>query len=689
ERFLPDKAIDLIDEAGSRIRLRHGQLPEEARELKKDFRQITKEKKEAVHGQDFKKDNMFGLKQEVRENIAFAKAWADNTSLYVELSGGAKSRNLHVVGLKGVDYFIYFRNKGTFWSLGGSIEFSVRSVRCLIDDVKSDTPTRWVKLIPIKANYTFSLQANYTYFVSIDLYVCLALAIYTLIIKANYAYFVLGDLYVCIAQAIYTLIIKASYTLISKAEHGLLIWPNIEENGVTRTKKYAELSAAEKIQADCDMKATNIILQGLVVLVFSPRDDPIACLNKAMTFLIAIAPPREAHINYLQYTQEQANILQGIVKQARPKQPLDNTLDFACSSKKAKILESNNANHSEPNNAWGSNDTDISSSSSVVMTGCPVRFGNDHIARIIGYGDYQLGNVTISRVYDVEGLGHNLFSIGQFCDKNLKVVFQKNTCFIRNLEGVDLLLGSRDTNLYTISLDDMLKTSPICLLSKASKIKSWLWHHRLSHLNFRTLNKLAKNGLARGIPRLKFQKDNLCSACALGKSKKSSHQPKAKDTNQEKLYLLHMDLCGPMRVASINGKRDAWDRLFQPIIDKYFNPPSIAFFPIQEAVAPRAVVLADSPVSTSIDPDAPSIRDHPIENVIGDPTRFVSTRKQLQTDTMWCYFDAFLTSLELKDFKQAMTKPSWIDAMQEEIHEFERLQVWEFVPCPDVRNYMI
>ncbi|GJR59268.1 retrovirus-related pol polyprotein from transposon TNT 1-94 [Tanacetum coccineum] len=110
-------------------------------------------------------------------------------------------------------------------------------------------------------------------------------------------------------------------------------------------------------------------------------------------------------------------------------------------------------------------------------------------------------------------------------------------------------------NLYTISLDDMIKTSPICLLSKASKTKSWLWHRRLSHLNFGTLNKLAKDGLARGIPKLKFQKDHMCSTCALGKSKKSSHQPKAEDTNQEKLHLLHMDLCGLMRVESINGKK--------------------------------------------------------------------------------------------------------------------------------------
>ncbi|GJZ86516.1 retrovirus-related pol polyprotein from transposon TNT 1-94 [Tanacetum coccineum] len=171
-----------------------------------------------------------------------------------------------------------------------------------------------------------------------------------------------------------------------------------------------------------------------------------------------------------------------------------------------------------------------------------IRFRNDQVAKIMGCGDYQKGNVIISRVYYVEGLRHNLFSVGQFCDADLEVSFRKNTCFIQNLEGVDILLGSRDINLYIISLDDMLKTSLICLLSKASKTKSWLWHHRLSYLNFGTLNKLATDGLARGIPKLKFQKDHLCPAYALGKSKKSSHQPKAEDTNQEKLYLLHMDL---------------------------------------------------------------------------------------------------------------------------------------------------
>nr|GEU38179.1 hypothetical protein [Tanacetum cinerariifolium] len=151
----------------------------------------------------------------------------------------------------------------------------------------------------------------------------------------------------------------------------------------------------------------------------------------------------------------------------------------------------------------------------------------------------------------------------------------------------------------------------------------------------------------------------------------------------------------------IPPNRHDWDRLFQPMFDEYFNPPTIAVSPVQEAAAPRAEALADSPVSISISQDAPSTRsssnviqihtpfkhlgrwtkDNPIENVIGDHSRSVSTRKQLETDSMWCYFDAFLGSVEPKNFKQAMTEPSWIDAMQEEIHEFERLEVWELVPC--------
>ncbi|GJV49768.1 putative ribonuclease H-like domain-containing protein [Tanacetum coccineum] len=567
-----------------------------------------------------------------------------------------------------------------------------------------------------------------------------------------------------------------------------------------------------------------------------------------------------------------------------------------------------------------------------------IKFGNDHVAKILGYGDYQIGNVTISKVYYVEGLGHNLFSVGQFCDSNLEVAFRQHTCFIRNLKGVDLLTGSRGNNLYTLSLGDMMASSPICLLSKASKTKSWLWHRRLSHLNFGAINHLARHGLVRGLPKLKFEKDHLCSACAMGKSKKKPHQPKSKDTNQEKLFLLHMDLCGPMHVASVNGKnsgfhnqvsqddpsavkvpvrrirtdngtefvnrtlheyyekvgishetsvarspqqngvverqavasscytqnrsivrlrhgktpyellhdkppdlsflhvfgalcystndsenlekqiietihldfdertavaseysssgpalhemtpatislglvpnpspstshvppsRTDWDILFQLMFNELLtHPPSVdlpapeVIAPVDEVVAPVPAVFNGSPsppiLQPNVDkmhqspsklskqhsnsnppsfpidvkedthdievahmsndlyfgvpiPEVPSdqssssdsihtivhpnhqiskhnskwTKDHPLENIIGELARTVSTRLQLHEQALFCYYDAFLTVVEPKTYKDTLTQSCWIEAMQEELNEFERLEVWELVPRPD------
>ncbi|GKA75445.1 retrovirus-related pol polyprotein from transposon TNT 1-94 [Tanacetum coccineum] len=156
-----------------------------------------------------------------------------------------------------------------------------------------------------------------------------------------------------------------------------------------------------------------------------------------------------------------------------------------------------------------------------------VRFGNGHFGAIMGYGDYVIGDSVISR----------------------------HSCYVRDTDGVKLIKGSCGSNLYTISIEDIMKSSPICLLSKASKNKSWLWHRRLNHLNFGTINDLARKDLVRGLLRLKFEKDHLYSACQLGKSKKYSHTPKTENTNLEVLNTIHMDLCGLMRVQTINGKK--------------------------------------------------------------------------------------------------------------------------------------
>ncbi|GJS40917.1 retrovirus-related pol polyprotein from transposon TNT 1-94 [Tanacetum coccineum] len=332
-----------------------------------------------------------------------------------------------------------------------------------------------------------------------------------------------------------------------------------------------------------------------------------------------------------------------------------------------------------------------------------VRFGNDHFGAIIGYGDYVIGDSVISRVYYVEGLGYNHFSVGQFCDSDLEVAFRKHSCFVRDVNGVELIKSTRDTNLYTISVEDMMRSSHICLLSKASKNKSWLWHRRLNHLNF---------GL---IP------------------KPVPAAPYVPPTNKE------------------------LEILFQPMFDEYFVPPTVKR-PVSPAPAVRDPVISDgSPLSLTIDQDAPSIshspsssevqppfshqgvaagptiddnpfalvvndpfenifalelsfaksssgdvsatdsnqvsqpyehlrkwsKDHPMENIIGNPSHLVSTCKQLATDALWCLYNSVLSKVKPKNFKDAVNKDCWFEAMQEEIHEFDRLQVWELVTRPD------
>nr|GFA25945.1 hypothetical protein [Tanacetum cinerariifolium] len=147
-----------------------------------------------------------------------------------------------------------------------------------------------------------------------------------------------------------------------------------------------------------------------------------------------------------------------------------------------------------------------------------VKFRNDQIAPILGYRDLVQGAVIIKRVYYVEGLNHNLFSVDQFCDADLEVAFRKSTCFIRDLKRNDLFIGSRGMDLYSITLQDTNCPNPICLMAKATSSQAWLWHYRLFHLNFDTINLLSKNDIVVGLPKLKFVKDHLCSSCELGKA---------------------------------------------------------------------------------------------------------------------------------------------------------------------------
>ncbi|GJR89681.1 retrovirus-related pol polyprotein from transposon TNT 1-94 [Tanacetum coccineum] len=155
-----------------------------------------------------------------------------------------------------------------------------------------------------------------------------------------------------------------------------------------------------------------------------------------------------------------------------------------------------------------------------------VHFGNDQFAPILGYGDLVQGNITINRVYYVE-----------------------------DLQGNDLLTDNRGSDLYTISLQETTSSTPICLMAKASSTQAWLWHRRLSHLNFNYINLLSKKDVVIGLPKLKYVMDQLCSSCEVSKAKRNPFKTKTIPSSKRRLNLLHMDLCGPMRVASINGKK--------------------------------------------------------------------------------------------------------------------------------------
>nr|GEX19418.1 retrovirus-related Pol polyprotein from transposon TNT 1-94 [Tanacetum cinerariifolium] len=618
--------------------------------------------------------------------------------------------------------------------------------------------------------------------------------------------------------------------ILNSVQNGSLIWPTVTEaDGTTRTKKYEELSATEKIQADCDYKATNIVLQGFDVHVFDQGDDLIACLNKAMDFLTIVAsssykgnagtlggnntrgkarvvkcyncqgkghmarkctqPNRPRNVAWYKEKAMLAEALKarqildkeqlafladpGIPDGQAAQTTIPNTATFQTedldaydsdcddvlnakailmanlysygsdlqtshpntdqsasspvkikapqelpknnaalkrqiqdnvfmitslknnlrklkgkevenvaqipiativasgmfkldldplaprltpnkivplkettynlvettnleikfysrrpkqiksvgSSKPAKIVESKTANNSEPNHLWGSNATDVPSSSSLVNDSKfleIVRFDNDQIAKIIGYGDYQLGN-TLRDFYENVSISHQT-SVARTPQQNGIVERQNQT----------LVEAARTILIF-------------------SKAPIFLWGEAINT----------------AFPVVVV--------------------PRAVNTTESPVFT-SIDLDAPS--TSIPSTQEQEHSLI--IFQGFEESPKTPHFhddPLHESHHEDSTSNGSSsnvrPSHTLFEHLGRCTKDHQIANVIGDPSRSVSTRKQLETDAMWCYFDAFLTSVEPKNIKQSMEEPSWIDAMQKEIHEFKRLQVWELMPCPD------
>ncbi|GJY09423.1 retrovirus-related pol polyprotein from transposon TNT 1-94, partial [Tanacetum coccineum] len=443
---------------------------------------------------------------------------------------------------------------------------------------------------------------------------------------------------------------------------------------------------------------------------------------------------KTAHSTYIKHTQEEATVLRDLVEQVKSQYLLDHSLESACrittttkvplrkptaieneSPKPVVTLVYSRKPRKSKTNVPVSKSkvlksvvqivlSYLDSGSSKHMTGDhfqltnfvnkffgTVKFRNDDVVKILGYGDYQIGN-------------------------------------------------------------DMMASSPKCLLSKASKTKSWLWHRRLSHLNFGAINHLARHGLVRGLPKLKVEKDHLCFACTMGKSKKKPHKPKSEDTNQEKLYLLHMDLYRPMRVESQNGVVERRNRtlieaartmliyakapLFlwaEAVVTACYTQnrsivrlhhgktpyeilqdklPNLSFFHVFGALCyptndrenlgklqPKADIdfdeltamaskhsssgpalheMTPTTISSGLIPHPPpSTPFVPPSRIAPGPAVSIGSPSSTTVDQ-----DA-PSPIEPKNYKDTLTQACWIEAMQEELNEFECLEVWELVPCPD------
>ncbi|GJU51161.1 retrovirus-related pol polyprotein from transposon TNT 1-94 [Tanacetum coccineum] len=280
-----------------------------------------------------------------------------------------------------------------------------------------------------------------------------------------------------------------------------------------------------------------------------------------------------------------------------------------------------------------------------------VRFGNDHFTAITGYGDYVQVNITICHVYYVEGLRQNLFSVGQLCDGDLEVAFRSKTYYVRNLEGDDLLTGAQ--KLYTISISEMAASFPVCLMSKPL---------RQSH-------------------------DHLCYAYERGKSKKSSHPPKMVPSNHSKLELLHMDLCGPMRVASINEKK-----YILVIVDDYSRCTWVYFLHTKDETPEiiknfiarntlRRINFATQQVHNH--EDSPSrysivVEENKVPPIVNPSEEQTSSISQNNADEFnqedFAYFDGntVFVPYDAPNFKEAESSTTALDPSN--MHEFHQVQ---------------
>nr|GEY91430.1 retrovirus-related Pol polyprotein from transposon TNT 1-94 [Tanacetum cinerariifolium] len=524
---------------------------------------------------------------------------------------------------------------------------------------------------------------------------------------------------------------------------------------------------------------------------------------------------RTVHSDYLRHTQEETATLKEIVEQGTLLNPLNTSLDFACCPNCSLVFRLDCSKHMTGDCSWLTNFVNK-------FLGM-VKFGNDHVAKIMGYGDYQIRNVTISRVYFVEGLGHNLFSVRQLYDSDLKqngVVERRNqtlieaactmliyakaplflwaevvttVCYTQNRSIVRLRHRKTPYELLHKKLPDLSffhVFGALCyptndsenlgkLQPKANvgifigyaliKKAFWIYNRRTRriiktiHVDFDELTSMASEHNSSG-PALHEMTPATISLGLMPNPSSStsfvsiSHETSVARSPQQNSVVERRNrtlleaactisgvmLNPPSSTAFVPPSRTDWDILFQSLFDELLTPPPSVDHPapkvialIPKVVAPEPTASTGSTSSTKINQDTPSPSNYqstpetqppvipndvqednhdikvahmgndpyfgiPIPKVPFDQPSSSDiihtivhrdhqiskhnskwTRLRLHEQGIFCYYDAFLTSIEPKTYKDALSQYYWIEAMQEELHEFEHLEVWELIPQPD------
>ncbi|GJT41098.1 retrovirus-related pol polyprotein from transposon TNT 1-94 [Tanacetum coccineum] len=189
----------------------------------------------------------------------------------------------------------------------------------------------------------------------------------------------------------------------------------------------------------------------------------------------------------------------------------------------------------------------------VEQPGPKVVFGDDSTCTTEGYGSIKCNGIVFTKVAFVNGLKYNLISISQLCDAKYIVQFDEKRGTIFNSNKEIVMIAPRVRDVYVLDMTYSAQES--FFLAKASKNLNWLWHKRLAHLNFKTINKLAKQNLVIGLPSLVYSKDKLCFSCENGKRHRASFKTKHTSSIKKCLHLLNMDLFGPIIPRSINHEK--------------------------------------------------------------------------------------------------------------------------------------